>query len=44
MFAELLHRTRTVFSDVYLTDLNSMFLKREFTILNDTELIIVSHK
>ena len=44
MFAELLYRTRTVFSGVYLTDSNSMFLKREFTILKVTELIVVSHK
>ena len=44
MFAELLHWTRTVFSDGYLTDANSMFLKGEFTILNVTEVIVVSHK
>ena len=46
MFAELLHRTRTVFSGVYVTWLTRtpMFLKREFTILNVTKLIVVSHK
>ena len=45
MLAELLHRTQPVLSGVYLTDLSfGVLIKREFTMMNVTELIVVSHK